>query len=64
MNPRESPRKRDAPDDDGIGNSRREYPHSSGDRNSRTREDDWPRYKDGVQRDADPSGATDQGDKR
>lgn len=41
-----------------VGTSKRDHPHSSGDRNTREREDAWPRYEGGTQRDADPAGAT------
>lgn len=40
-----------------VGESRRDYPHSSGDRNTKTSESDWPEFKGGEQRDAVP-GAT------
>lgn len=37
------------------GTSQREYGHSSGDRNTKTSEKDWPRYEGGTQRDATPT---------
>lgn len=40
-----------------IGETAREYEHSSGDRNTRSKEDDWPDYEGGTQRNADPDGA-------
>lgn len=39
---------------DGIGTSEREYGHSSGDRNTRRGERDWPGFRGGIQRNAPP----------
>lgn len=36
------------------GTSQREYGHSSGDRNTKSGEGDWPHYEGGTQRDATP----------
>ena len=36
------------------GTSQREYGHSSGDRNTKSSEKDWPGYEGGTQRDATP----------
>lgn len=37
---------------DAEGTSPREYGHSSGDRNTKSDDDDWPGFDGGVQRDA------------
>lgn len=38
-----------------VARSRREYGHSSEDRNTRRKEEDWPSFKGGgIQRDAGP----------
>lgn len=37
-----------------TGTSQREYGHSSGDRNTRRSENDWPDLEGGIQRDATP----------
>ena len=37
-----------------VGESSREYGHSSGDRNTKDGSDDWQRFEGGVQRDATP----------
>lgn len=44
----------DQPDQDPTaeGTSPREYGHSSGDRNTKSDEGDWPAFEGGVQRDA------------
>lgn len=42
----------------------REYGHSSGDRNTRTSEDDWHGFKGGDQREAGPDDAAAQGGER
>lgn len=47
------------PDNPAIGEAPREYGHSSGDRNTRSRQTDWPEFDGGTQRNADPAGATD-----
>lgn len=47
-----------------IGETVREYDHSSGDRNTRTDENDWPEYHGGTQRNADPDGAMESGPKK
>lgn len=42
------------PAEGGVGTSEREYGHSSGDRNTRREEQDWPGFEGGIQRDAPP----------
>lgn len=37
------------------GTSQREYGHSSGDRNTKAHEGDWPELEGGTQRDATPT---------
>ena len=44
-----------------IGESKRDYPHSSGDRNTKKSESDWPEFEGGEQRDAAPGGAAGEG---
>lgn len=39
---------------DTAGKSRREYEHSSGDRNTKKHEGDWQGFRGGAQRDATP----------
>lgn len=39
----------------GIGESTRDYPHSSGDRNTKKSESDWKTFEGGKQRDASPA---------
>ena len=39
----------------GIGESRRDYPHGSGDRNTKKSETDWRKFEGGKQRDAPPA---------
>ena len=41
----------------GVGESRRDYPHGSGDRNTKKSESDWPKFDGGEQRDASPAPA-------
>ena len=38
-----------------VGESRRDYPHSSGDRNTKKSESDWKEFEGGTQRDAGPA---------
>ena len=38
-----------------VGESRRDYPHSSGDRNTKKSESDWKKFEGGEQRDAPPA---------
>ena len=51
--------KRNAPanahEDAGIGESQRDYPHGSGDRNTKKSESDWKKFDGGEQRDAPPA---------
>jgi len=47
-----------------IGESKRDYPHSSGDRNTKTSEGDWPRFEGGEQRDAGTDEPSHDGDKQ
>ena len=49
-------------DVDRIGEAQRDYPHSSGDRNTKKSEADWPEFKGGKQRNADPGGSRDASD--
>lgn len=44
----------DAPSPPDVGESSREYGHSSGDRNTKHGTDDWHDFKGGIQRDATP----------
>lgn len=44
----------------GIGESQRDYPHGSGDRNTKKSESDWKKFHGGEQRDAPPSPPRDQ----
>ena len=39
----------------GIGESQRDYPHGSGDRNTKKSESDWKKFEGGEQRDAPPA---------
>ena len=48
------PRTDPLPPDQQDARSRREYGHSSEDRNTRSRENDWPGFEGGAQRDATP----------
>ena len=41
--------------DPGIGESQRDYPHGSGDRNTKKSESDWKKFDGGEQRDAPPA---------
>lgn len=41
----------------GVGESPRDYPHGSGDRNTKKSESDWPKFDGGEQRDARPAPA-------
>lgn len=45
-------------DDPQVGESRRDYPHSSGDRNTKKSESDWKEFDGGKQRDAGPAPGT------
>ena len=45
----------------GIGESQRDYPHSSGDRNTKKSESDWKEFHSGEQRDAPPAPRTGKG---
>ena len=38
-----------------IGESQRDYPHGSGDRNTKKSESDWKKVEGGEQRDAPPA---------
>ena len=40
-----------------VGESQRDYPHSSGDRNTKKSESDWKKFEGGTQRDATPAPA-------
>lgn len=40
-----------------VGESQRDYPHGSGDRNTKKSESDWPKFDGGEQRDAGPTPA-------
>lgn len=50
-----APATRDNPQ---VGESTRDYPHSSGDRNTKTSESDWKEFDGGTQRDAGPAPRT------
>jgi len=43
------------PEGPNVGRAQREYGHSSGDRNTRSKEDDWPELHGGEQRNATPT---------
>lgn len=59
MNPRESDPHAPAPSEPtGPGRTQREYGHSSGDRNTRSKEDEWPDFHGGEQRNATPTKTT------
>lgn len=56
MNTRKpEPQGPDVPEGRNIGRVQREYGHSSGDRNTRTKEDHWPDLEGGEQRNATPT---------
>lgn len=60
---RNDPPARDPADGRDAARKPREYGHSSGDRNTRTREDEWPGFEGGDQREAgtDDAGAKEAG---
>lgn len=56
MNTREpGPQPSPAPHGPDVGRKQREYGHSSGDRNTRSKEDEWPDLHGGEQRNATPT---------